>query len=214
MIIALDGPAGSGKSTIAKIVAKKLEISYLDTGAMYRMVTLYCLENKIDVHNQEEVSNHLENINLEIKGRKFFLNNKDVSKDIRSKVVNDNVSYIASIKEVRIFLVDMQRKIGESEDCILDGRDIGTVVFPNADYKFFLNATPEERAKRRFKENSGVSFEEVLNNIKERDHIDSTRKESPLKKAEDAIEIDTTSLNLEEVKEVIINKMGVKWVLQ
>lgn len=209
MIIALDGPAGSGKSTIAKLIAKQNKISYLDTGAMYRMVTFYLLNNKINLANEELVASELKNISLKIEKEDFYLNGENVNEVIRSIEVTKNVSVVAAQKAVREFLVDEQREIASSTACILDGRDIGTVVFPNADYKFFLTASAEVRAKRRFDQNVGnsneQSYEEILSEIIRRDELDSTRKESPLKKAEDAIEVDSSNLTIEEVAQEIYN---------
>ncbi|MGL5207668.1 MULTISPECIES: (d)CMP kinase [Cetobacterium] len=208
-IIALDGPAGSGKSTIAKVIAKNFGLTYLDTGAMYRMVALYILENNIDFNNVADVENILNNIKVDIIDDKFILNDKDVSLEIRTPEVTKIVSPVSAIKAVRVKLVDLQREISKGKKVILDGRDIGTVVFPNADLKVFLVASPEERAKRRVKDyaSKGITedFETVLKDILERDHTDSTRKESPLKKAEDAIEVDTSFLNIEESVQAISN---------
>lgn len=208
-IIALDGPAGSGKSTIAKIIAKNFNLTYLDTGAMYRMVALYILENNIDFNNVTAVEKILDSIQVDIVDNKFILNGKDVSLEIRTPEVTKIVSPVSAIKAVRVKLVDLQRKISKGKKVILDGRDIGTVVFPNANLKIFLIASPEERAKRRVKDyaSKGISenFETVLKDIIERDHSDSTREESPLKKAEDAIEVDTSSLNIDESVQVISN---------
>jgi len=208
-IIALDGPAGSGKSTIAKVIAKNFGLTYLDTGAMYRMVALYILENNIDFNNVADVENILNNIKVDIIDDKFILNGKDVSLEIRTPEVTKIVSPVSAIKAVRVKLVDLQRDISKGKKVILDGRDIGTVVFPNADLKIFLVASPEERAKRRVKDyaSKGIieDFETVLKDILERDHTDSTRKESPLKKAEDAIEVDTSFLNIEESVQTISN---------
>lgn len=206
-IVTVDGPAGSGKSTIAKIIAKKYGLTYLDTGAMYRMIALYALENGIDLEDSKSIEAMLENTKLDIVGNQFFLNGKDVSEEIRTPRVSAVVSPVAAIKEVRVKLVDLQREISRGKSVILDGRDIGTVVFPNGDVKIFLIASPEERAKRRLKEyeEKGVEadYESVLASIKERDFIDSTRKESPLKKAEDAHEIDSSTMSIEEVVEAI-----------
>lgn len=208
-IIAVDGPAGSGKSTISKIVAKDLGFTYLDTGAMYRMVTYAVLKRNIDLSNKEEVIELLDNIKLDIEKDKFYLDGEDVSNVIREVEVTNNVSKVASLKEVRDRLVHMQRAISEGKKVILDGRDIGTVVFPNANLKIFLVASPEERAKRRVKEfiSKGIdtSFETVLEEIKTRDFMDSTRKESPLTQAEDAKLIDTSFMNIEEVSNTIID---------
>ena len=203
LIVAIDGPAGSGKSTIAKLLAKKYDLTYIDTGAMYRMITLYLLENNIDINDLKEVERVLNTVNLDMQGDKFFLDNVDVSTKIREKRINDNVSKVASIKIVRSNLVDLQRKISNNKDVILDGRDVGTVIFPNAQVKIFLIASPEERARRRYNEflekKVEITYDEVLKSLKERDYIDSTRKESPLKKADDAIELDTTNLTIEDV---------------
>lgn len=206
-IVTVDGPAGSGKSTIAKIIAKKYGFTYLDTGAMYRMIALYALENSIDLQDSKAIETMLKNTKLDIVGNQFFLNGKDVSDEIRTPRVSAIVSPVSAIKEVRVKLVDLQREISKGKSVILDGRDIGTVVFPSGDVKIYLVASPEERAKRRLKEyeEKGVKadYESVLASIKERDFIDSTRKESPLKKAEDAHEIDSSTMSIDEVVEVI-----------
>lgn len=206
-IVTVDGPAGSGKSTIAKIIAKKYGFTYLDTGAMYRMIALYALENSISLDDTEAVKDMLKNTKLDIIENQFFLNGKDVSEEIRTPRVSAIVSPVSAIKEVRVKLVDLQREISKGKSVILDGRDIGTVVFPNGDVKIFLVASPEERAKRRLKEyeEKGVEadYESVLASIKERDYLDSTRKESPLKKAEDAHEIDSSTMSIDEVVEAI-----------
>ncbi|MGL5088421.1 MAG: (d)CMP kinase [Cetobacterium sp.] len=216
-IIALDGPAGSGKSTIAKVIAKNFGLTYLDTGAMYRMVALYMLQNNINFFDENAVESVLDNITVDIIDEKFILNNEDVSIKIRTPEVTKIVSAVSTIKAVRIKLVDLQRDISNGKKVILDGRDIGTVVFPNADLKVFLIASAEERAKRRVKDylSRGIieEFETVLKDILERDHTDSTRKESPLKKAEDAIEVDTSFMNIEEsvkaISDLIQNKIGI-----
>ena len=207
MIIAIDGPAGSGKSTIAKLVALELGFEYLDTGAMYRMVTLRLVNKKISLEDIRSIEKELKNMKIDILNNRFFLNNVDVTDEIRTPIVSENVSKVAKIKEIRYKMVELQREISKSKNTILDGRDIGTVVFPNAEIKIYLIADEVERAKRRYSElknNSEISFEDVLKNIIERDRIDSTRVESPLKKAEDAIEIDTTGNTIEEVKEKIV----------
>ena len=208
MIIAIDGPAGSGKSTIAKLIAEDLGLVYLDTGAMYRLVTLKALNDGI-LGNLDKIIKMLDNLNIDIKENGFYLDDIDVSEEIRKPVVSENVSDIAAIREVREKMVDLQRKFSESKNVILDGRDIGTVVFPNADVKIFLVADAKERANRRYKElvakGENVRIEEIYENILKRDEIDSTRKESPLKKEDNAIEVDTTSKNIEEVKNEILN---------
>ncbi|MDO4690772.1 MAG: (d)CMP kinase [Fusobacterium sp.] len=213
-IVAIDGPAGSGKSTIAKLIANKYGFTYIDTGAMYRMITLYCLDNNIDFENELAMNKVLNNISLDMNEDKFFLNSKEVTKEIREPRVNAKVSKIASIKAVRENLVKLQRKISEGKNVILDGRDIGTVVFPDANLKIYLIASPEERAKRRYKElyqkDTELTYEEVLKSIKDRDYMDSTRKESPLIKAKDAFEFDSTEKKIEEVLDFISKKIEEK----
>jgi len=203
IIVAIDGPAGSGKSTIAKIIAKKFNFTYIDTGAMYRMITLYLLENNIDFDDLKEIEKVLNTVNLDMQGDKFYLNNVDVTTKIREKRINENVSKVASIKIVRSNLVDLQRKVSNNKNVILDGRDVGTVIFPNAQVKIFLIASPEERARRRYNEflekKTEITYDEVLKSIKERDYIDSTRDESPFFKADDAIELDSTNLTIDDV---------------
>ena len=210
MIIAIDGPAGSGKSTIAKLVALELGFEYLDTGAMYRMVTLRLVNKKISLEDIRSIEKELKNMKIDILNNRFFLNNVDVTDEIRTPIVSENVSKVAKIKEIRYKMVELQREISKSKNTILDGRDIGTVVFQNAEIKIYLIADEVERAKRRYSElknNAEITFEDVLKNIVERDRIDSTRAESPLKKAEDAIEIDTTGNTIEEVKEKILQEI-------
>ena len=208
MIIAIDGPAGSGKSTIAKLIAKDLGTIYLDTGAMYRLFTLKILKEKINFYATKEIIKLLSNLKIDIKKDKFYLDGEDVTEEIRKTEVSMIVSKVATIKEVRETMVDHQIEFSKSKNVILDVRDIGTVVFPNADLKIFLVADPMERAKRRYKElikkGEKVLLDEIYENIVTRDKIDSTRKESPLKKAEDAVEVDTTYKNIEEVKEEIL----------
>ena len=212
MIIAIDGPAGSGKSTISKLVARDLDLIYLDTGAMYRLVTLKALKMGIldgNLEDLDKINELLDNLEIDIREDGFYLDGVDVSEEIRKPIVSENVSKIAAIKEVRIKMVDLQRKFSKAKNVILDGRDIGTVVFPNADLKVFLVADARERANRRYKEltekGENVSLEEIYQNILMRDKIDSTREEAPLKKAEDAIAVDTTSKSIDEVKEEILN---------
>ena len=216
MIIAIDGPAGSGKSTIAKLVAKDMGLVYLDTGAMYRLVTLKALNEGIlgndGLNELDKIKKLLDDLNIDIRGNGFYLDDVDVSEEIRKPVVSENVSDVAAIREVREKMVDLQRKFSESKNVILDGRDIGTVVFPNADLKIFLVADAKERAKRRYREliqkGENVEIEEIYENILKRDKIDSIRKESPLKKAKDAVEVDTTSKSIEEVKNEILRMVN------
>jgi cytidylate kinase len=207
-IVAIDGPAGSGKSTISKIVAKKKGFTYLDTGAMYRMVTLATIKKNVNIENKEEIVDLLKNIKLNIEKDKFYLGNEDVSEEIRGVEVTSNVSKVAAIKEVREELVRLQREISQGKNVILDGRDIGTVVFPNAQLKVFLVASSEERAKRRVKEfeskGINISYQEVLDEIIKRDKMDSTREESPLLQAEDAVLVDTSSMSIDEVSNKIV----------
>ena len=211
MIIAVDGPAGAGKSTISKLIAKKLNINYIDTGAMYRAVTYKCLSECVDVKNEEDVIEVAKRTDIDFRDNNIYLDSKVVNEEIRTREVSANVSDVAKIKEVRYLMVDVQREIGTRNDVILDGRDIGSYVFPNADYKFFLVATPEERGRRRYKELCEKGFEgtleEIIKDIEKRDEIDSNREFAPLKKADDAIEIDTTGLGIDEVVEAVVSKI-------
>lgn len=211
MIIAVDGPAGAGKSTISKLIAKKLNINYIDTGAMYRAVTYKCLSEGVDVKNEEAVIEVAKRTDIDFRDNNIYLDSKVVNEEIRTREVSANVSDVAKIKEVRYLMVDVQREIGTRNDVILDGRDIGSYVFPNADYKFFLVATPEERGRRRYKELCEKGFEgtleEIIKDIEKRDEIDSNREFAPLKKADDAIEIDTTGLGIDDVVEAVVSKI-------
>ena len=213
LVIAVDGPAGAGKSTIAKIIADKLNINYIDTGAMYRAITYKCLQNNIDINNEEDVINIAKQCDIDFKDNNIYLNGNILKDEIRTMEVSNNVSNVAKIKEVRYLMVDIQRNIGKMSSVILDGRDIGSYVFPNADYKFFLVATPEERGNRRYKEliNKGydVNLEEIIKDIIKRDEIDSNREFAPLVKAEDAIEIDTTGKNIDEVVNSVLSKINI-----
>ena len=213
LVIAVDGPAGAGKSTIAKIIAKDLNINYIDTGAMYRAITYKCLSNNIDINNEEAVKEIAKQTDIDFKDNNIYLDGKIVNDEIRTIEVSNNVSNVAKIKEVRYLMVDVQREIGKRNSVILDGRDIGSYVFPNADYKFFLVATPEERGKRRHKELTEkgyeVSLEEIISDIIRRDEIDSNREFAPLVKAEDAIEIDTTGKGIEQVVQSVIEKINI-----
>ena len=209
MIIAVDGPAGSGKSTISKLLAKELGLVYLDTGAMYRLFTLKMLKENVSFSDNDKINELLEKLNINIENDKFYLDDEDVSEEIRKTDVAENVSKTAAIDEVREKMVSLQREFSKSKNVILDGRDIGTVVFPEADIKIFLVADPRERAERRFKElkakGENISLDSIYENILKRDKLDSTRENSPLKKANDAIEVDTTGKNIEEVKNIILN---------
>ncbi len=213
LVIAVDGPAGAGKSTISKIIAKNLNINYIDTGAMYRAITYKCLKNNIDINKEEEVIKLAKNTEIDFKDNNIYLDGKILTDEIRTMEVSNNVSNIAKIKDVRYLMVDVQRKIGKRSSVILDGRDIGSYVFPDADYKFFLIATPEERGQRRFIELSQKGYEttleEIIQDIIKRDKIDSNREFAPLVKAEDAMEIDTTGKTIDEVVETVISKINV-----
>ena len=212
LVIAVDGPAGAGKSTIAKIVADKLNINYIDTGAMYRAITYKVLQNDIDVNNEDQIIEIAKNSDIDFKDNNIYLDGKILKEEIRTPEVSNNVSNIAQIKEVRYLMVDVQREIGRRNSVILDGRDIGSYVFPNADYKFYLIATPNERGMRRFKElkekGYDTSLEEIIKDIIKRDEIDSNREFAPLVKAEDAIEIDTTGKSIDEVVDFVLSKIS------
>lgn len=208
-IITIDGPAASGKSTIAKKVANILDINYIDSGAMFRAVTLYMLDKGVDPKDKDKVVSNLRNIELDIADNHLILNGVNVEKSIRENRINQNVSNIAEIKEVRELLLNFQRKIARNINVIMDGRDIGSKVFPDANYKFFLTATPEIRADRRYKEliqrgEDSVTYEQILREVRTRDYIDSNREHSPLIKAQDALEIDTTTLSIDEVVNNIV----------
>jgi cytidylate kinase len=215
MIITIDGPAGSGKSTSAKLIARRLGFTYLDTGAMYRAITYLALKNKA-LNDQNEIIRLSENakIGLDfIDGiTKVTLNGQDVTSEIRSLEVNSNVSEISAIPEVRKALVRMQQAIGDNNNIVAEGRDTGTTVFPKADVKIFLIASLAERAKRRLREfqekGEDVSFQEIELNLSKRDKIDSQRAVSPLKKASDAIEIDTSNISIDEQVELILDKIA------
>ena len=217
-IVAIDGPAGTGKGTIASLISKEMGLVNIDTGATYRCVALYAIRNGIKLEEKEKIIDSLENIKIDMKNdkgtQKVFLNGEDVSKEIRSKEVTKIVSQVSSIIEVRHKMVDVQRKLAKGKDVIMEGRDITTVVFPNADVKIYMDADEEVRAKRRYKENQekgiDMSYEEVLKNIQMRDKNDKEKEEGALKIAEGAIVVDTTSKSIEqvkkEVKKIIKNK--------
>ena len=216
LVIAIDGFSSTGKSSISKVVADTLGLIHIDTGAMYRAITLFGLRNFKNEKQEIDLPKLLQNLNeisLEFRENsgklEIYLNGENVSKEIRTTEVSDNVSFIAKQSEVRERLVVLQRDIAEKQGVIMDGRDIGTVVLPNADYKFFLTASADERARRRFLELQSLgietTIEEVKQNLIERDRIDSEREISPLKQAEDAILIDNTNLNKEETIELILS---------
>ena len=214
-IIAVDGPAGSGKGTITKAVAEKIGFFRLDTGALYRCVTLEVIRNKIELRDVSKIVEIARNmqvkfiVNENINELDYvFLNGEDVTKAIRSNEVNNLISKVSVIKELREEMLKIQRNLAENQNTIMEGRDIGTVVFPNANLKIYLNADIEERAKRRYKENMekgiATTYEEVLEILKTRDKIDMGRAVAPLRKAEDAIEIDSTNMSIEEVVKRIV----------
>ena len=216
LVIAIDGFSSTGKSSISKVVADTLGLIHIDTGAMYRAITLFGLRNFKNEKQEIDLSKLLQNLNeisLEFRENsgklEIYLNGENVSKEIRTMEVSDSVSFIAKQPEVRERLVVLQRDIAEKQGVIMDGRDIGTVVLPNADYKFFLTASADERARRRFLELQSLcietTIEEVKQNLIERDRIDSEREISPLKQAEDAILIDNTNLNKEETIDLILS---------
>jgi CMP/dCMP kinase len=217
MIIAIDGPAGAGKSTVAKILAKKMGFLYLDTGAMYRALTLKALENKIDISNIAALAELAKKTSIDLvpgpgDSLAVLLDGKDVSQAIREPRITRHVSDVAKVKEVRQVLLELQRKLGSSRNSILDGRDIGTMVFPNAQKKFFIDAKIDERVNRRYKDLQnlniqGVSKEQVAGDLNNRDTIDSTREFAPLKKADDAIYLDTTNLSIDEVVQAMLNHL-------
>lgn len=205
--IAIDGPAGVGKSSAAKAVAKKLSFVYVDTGAMYRAVGVYCIKNNLPAEDAAKV---LDNINIEIRYendvQKVYLNGEDVTREIRTPEGSIYASKVAVLKEVRQKLVKMQQEMGEKTSVVMDGRDIGTKVFPDADVKIFLTASAEERAKRRYLElNEKVPYEEILKDIVFRDKNDSTRETDPLRPADDAVIIDNTELDLEGTINAILD---------
>ena len=209
-IITLDGPSGAGKSTIAKLLANKLSFKYLDTGAMYRAVTLYMIKHHIDINNNSEVISALNNlsINFDNAGR-IYLDDEDVTEAIRSMEVVNLVSKVSSISIVRQNMVSLQRKIAEGGNYVVDGRDIGSVVFPDSKYKFYMDASLDERAKRRYNEElskgKNITYEEVRESIRKRDEFDSNREDSPLVVPKNANIIDTTSMTIDEVVEKIAN---------
>lgn len=202
--VAIDGPAAAGKSTISKLVAKKLGYTYIDTGAMYRAVTYYVMKKGVDPKDEAASCALMPEIKIELKSDGTVLcSGEDVTRVIREPSVSGNVSYIASYKDIRLALVDQQRAMSNKVSVVMDGRDIGTYVLPHADVKIFMVASVEERAKRRYKENmeKGIActFEEIVADVEKRDHIDSTRAFAPLKPAEDSIRLDTTPLTIDEV---------------
>ena len=211
--IAIDGPSGAGKSSISKEIAKQLGIIYVDTGAMYRSIGLYFYKNNISLDNEKTVVDELKNISVKLGyengEQQVFLNNENVSGDIRLHIISEYASKVSAITQVREFLLDMQRNIAKNNNIIMDGRDIGTVVLPNADLKIFLTASAQVRAKRRYDElvqkGQDVDFDTILKDIIDRDYRDSHREIAPLKAADDAVLVDTSELNFTQSVDVILN---------
>lgn len=205
--IAIDGPAGAGKSTIAKKIANKLGIMYINTGLMYRAITLKALERNISPEDVEGLINLTDSIDMYFENNNIFINGEDLTYELNTQEINKSVASYATVPELRERLVELQRKLSNKFNVIMDGRDIGTVVLKNAAFKFYLTASPEERANRRYKEltEKGIesSYEEILKDIIDRDYKDMHREVNPLRKADDAIEIDSTSLSIDEVVELI-----------
>lgn len=202
MIITIDGPAGTGKTTVARLVADKLGFLYFDTGAMYRAVTLLLLKEGIDWSDETRVQSLLTTFRFAVEGGRYFANDLDVTEEIRSEDVTKNVSAVSALQSVRESLVAIQRRFGEAKNCVFEGRDMGSVVFPQADLKVFLTARPAVRAERRYLElkySAGKSTEDVMKELERRDLLDSTREHSPLKQPEGAHLIDTSDLSMEQV---------------
>jgi len=215
-VIAIDGPAGSGKSTVAKDVARKLGYLYIDTGAMYRALTLKALKENVDIHNEDSLTELSGNLDIKLETKngflKVYLDGENVTDDIRTLSVSQNVKFIARVKGVRQKMVNLQRALARnSAGSVMEGRDIGTVVFPDAKYKFYLDASSEERVNRRYKEFESkgikVSRADIEKDVRERDHTDRTRDVAPLKKSEAAICIDTTSMTVEDVVAEVLSRI-------
>lgn len=209
--VAIDGPAGAGKSTIAKIIGEKFNLMYINTGSMYRAVTLKALENNISAEEVDKLLVIIDGMDMHFENDELILNGENINSLITMPNISKNVSAYASIREVRERLVNLMRKMALKYSVIMDGRDIGTVVLKDANFKFFLTASPEERADRRYKELMGkgveVNYDEILQDIIKRDYLDSNREVDPLRKAEDAIEIDTTGIGIMGVVEKISSYM-------
>jgi cytidylate kinase len=215
IIVAIDGYSSCGKSTLAKALAKKLHFIYVDSGAMYRAVALYFLRHNIDLKDTNQVTEALKNIHLNFHSRDYqthiTLNDEEVSDEIRLMPVSESVSAVSAIREVRVEMVKQQQRMGQSKNIVMDGRDIGTVVFPNAQVKLFMTADPKIRAERRYKEllpkNPDITLEEVFENLAHRDYQDTTRAESPLRRDEDAIILDNTDLTPDEQLQFALDRV-------
>ncbi len=217
--VAIDGPAAAGKSTVAKKVASILGFTYIDTGAMYRAFTYAVIKAGLDPQSEAQSNSLIPSVSIELaEGGKVFCNDEDVTRAIREPLVSGNVSYIASYKEIRLAMVEMQRKMAESKSVVMDGRDIGTYVLPKASVKIFQIASVETRAERRFKENQekGIptTYEEVVADVKKRDYIDSHRAFAPLSQAEDAVALDTSNLTIDESVEAVLKIIADKTGLE
>lgn len=215
LTIAIDGPGGAGKSTVAKSVATRLNVDYIDTGAMYRAVAYKTIINDVDVDDPEKIKELLEETVIDFSKGDIFLDGKNVNKEIREPEISKVASKVSQIFEVREKLVELQRIMAKTKSVVMDGRDIGTNVLPEANCKFYMTASPQERAKRRYDElkskGKDVSYEDVFSDIVHRDKQDMERELNPLRKAEDAVEIDTTGLNIQEVVDIILKKVQV-WI--
>lgn len=213
--VAIDGPSGAGKSTIAKAVAKKMNIDYIDTGAMYRAVGLKVKNSGIDMYDEAAMAAMLADTDIDFVNGDIILDGVIVNKEIRANDMSMMASNVSALPAVRAKLVELQRKMGQTKSIIMDGRDIGTNVLTDAEVKIFMTASAEERADRRYKEliekGQDVTYDQVLEDIKQRDHNDSTRALNPLRKADDATELDTTGMGIEEVTECIMNEVNSKW---